>query len=387
MKKKLFICITTPASIQTWFKNQPKFLSQFYDVEIFTSFSNNLQELEKNENVKINVIDFTRNINPLKDLIIFIKLTIIFIKKKPNIVYSLTPKSGLIAMLSAFTARVKNRFHVVVGLPLIEAKGVKKLILNITERLTYICSNHLYCNSINLANYLSKTLTNKKVNIIWNGSVNGIDLNFYKNTLDFTKKKELCNKLALNDKNFIFIYIGRLVKDKGIQELIVSFEKLNTLYKNIKLILLGDYEQNLDPIEEKYLDTISLNNNIIKVAFQNDIRDYLSIANTLVLPSYREGLPNILLEAGAFGLPMIATNINGCNEVIINNENGLLVEPKNADSLYIAMYNMFNDKVLYQKLKNNSRNSIEDRYEQYKFWEFLHKELEIIKESNDEKNF
>ncbi len=174
------------------------------------------------------------------------------------------------------------------------------------------------------------------------------------------------------------LFVGRVVRDKGIDELIEAFEILNSKFQNLKLLVVGEYEEHLNPLKSKTIKTVQSNKNIIQVGFQKDIRDFLAISNLFILPSYREGLPNSLLEAGSFGLPLVASNINGCNEVVIDGENGLLVEPKSIDDLIEKITTLIEDRKLYNKLKSNIRNSIIKRYNQSDFLINLKERLENL---------
>ena len=139
----------------------------------------------------------------------------------------------------------------------------------------------------------------------------------------------------------------------------------------IKLLLVGRQEAHLDPLQTKTLSAIDTDPDIISVGEQKDVRPYLAIANCFVFPSYREGFPNVVLEAGAMELPCIVTNINGSNEIIIENKNGLIVPPKNAEAFQKAMTELLNNKELYEYLQLNSRTLIISRYQRQEVWKAL----------------
>lgn len=135
-------------------------------------------------------------------------------------------------------------------------------------------------------------------------------------------------KLKISNGDFVFIFVGRIVADKGINELIVAFDSISKANKNVKLLLVGDFEDELDHVFPETKAIINSNKNCIAVGYQYDVRPYFAIANCLVFPSYREGFPNVVMQAGAMSLPAIVSNINGCNEIIINNKNGIIIPPK-----------------------------------------------------------
>ncbi|HEU4904271.1 MAG TPA: glycosyltransferase, partial [Flavisolibacter sp.] len=169
----------------------------------------------------------------------------------------------------------------------------------------------------------------------------------------------------------VYVFVGRLVKDKGIEELISAFRNLKKTVGSVKLLLVGPFEPQRDPLPPQVLAVIRNDEDIIQVDFQQDVRPYFAISHALVFPSYREGFPNVPMQAGCFHLPSIVTNINGCNEIIQHGKNGLLVPPKNAAALLVAMTSLLTDTALYASLKANARQMISDRYEQKLFWKIL----------------
>jgi len=378
--KKMIIIVTVPVVLETWLKGQPKFLSRYYDVEIITSNASNIKDIEKYEGVNIKLVDFNRDINVFKDLKILIQLLFYFLKVKPTFVYTLTPKAGLLGMLASWMAQVPYRVHNVVGLPLLEATGNRKILLEATEKITYFCSTNLYCNSKVLRNVVS-VLSKKKVDVIANGSVNGVDTKLFQDTFSDNKKNELRKSLGFEKNNFIITYVGRIVNDKGINELIEAFQVLSNNFEDVKLLLIGDYINEHDSISKESIELLKNNKAITHLEFQEDVGKYFSISSLFVLPSYREGLPNVLIEAGSYGLPLIATDINGCNEVIEHNLNGLLIEKKNSRALLEAIERFILDSEFYAYVKVNVRKSIVEKYDQTYFWCELRKEFKQIKDN------
>lgn len=373
--KKLIIIATVPIVFETWLKGQAKYLSQFYDVEIITSFSPTIAAIESYENVPVRCVALNRKINLLLDIKVLIHLWHYFRQSKPSIVYTLTPKAGLLGMLASCLCRVPLRIHNIVGLPMMEARGIRKLILEITERITYLCATHLYANSFNLKAYIQKYLTHKAVNVIAQGSINGVDVNFFHNSLSPLERDSLKKALGFEEGDFVITFVGRIVKDKGIMELVHAFDTLSQSFEHLKLLLVGHFEELLDPIDAESKAIIEHNQKITHIGFKEDIRTYLAITDLFVLPSYREGLPNVLIEAGSYGIPLLATNINGCNEVILPEKNGLLVEPKDIDALCVSIKRFIVEKDFYHEVKKNVRQSILNRYAQDSFWLALRDEF------------
>jgi len=372
--EKLIRVTTVPLSLDKLLEGQLSFMSNYFDVTAISSDIEYLKQCASKENVDYYNLEMSRRITPFNDLISLIKLTSYFIRVKPLIVHSHTPKAGIISMIAAKIANVPLRIHTVAGLPLMEASGIKQKILIYVEKLTYKCATNVYSNSSGMRDFiLENNFINKdKIKTLANGSTNGIDTQYFSyNNINEQTKVELKENLGITNNDFIFVFVGRLVGDKGVNELVIAFKKMLKYNSNIKLLLVGQEENQLDPLEESTLNEIISNKNIIAVGYQNDIRPYLSISNCLVLPSYREGFPNVVMQAGAMGLPSIVSNINGCNEIIIDKINGLLIKSKNSCDLEKAMNNLCNDPLLYNKLKSSSRNLITSRYEQKKVWNII----------------
>lgn len=384
MKKKLIRVTTIPLSLEKLLGGQMSFMKDFYHVIAVSSDNNYLKKVGKEEGVDTYCIDLTRKITPIKDVLAVWKMYKFLKKEKPFIVHSHTPKAGLIAMLAARLTNVPNRLHTVAGLPLLESKGIKRLVLDTVEKLTYKCATKVYPNS----NALKKIITDNKLTkegklkVIGYGSSNGINLNYF-NPDKFTPSQIQVNKnkIGIQEKDFVFIFVGRIVKDKGVNELIEAFVQINKEFKNTKLLLVGPFELDLDPIKSENFNIIKEINSIIEIGYVNDVRPYFLMSNVLVFPSYREGFPNVVLQAGAMGLPSIVSNINGCNEIIQENVNGLIVPVKNVKKLKEKMKEILIKSDFYLKLKEKTRHSIENRYEQRFIWDEILKEYKKLEEN------
>lgn len=381
MKKKIIRVTTIPLSLEKLLGGQMSYMKTFYNVIAVSSDKEKLEEVGVTEGVDTYYIQLTRKITPFKDLLAVWKMYTFLKKEKPFIIHSHTPKAGLVSMLAAKLAGVPNRLHTVAGLPLLESIGLKRVVLDFVEKLTYKCATKVYPNSNALKNIIidNKLAKQKKLKVIGYGSSNGINLDYF-NPKNFTAEEVLALKkqLGIKSENYVYIFVGRIVKDKGINEVIESFVQVNLENPNTKLVLVGPFEADLDPIKPENFKEIKNNKNIIEIGYVNDVRPYFLIANTLVFPSYREGFPNVVMQAGAMGLPSIVSNINGCNEIIEDKKNGLIIPVKDAVSLTASMKELLLNQDLYLKLKENSRVSIQDRYEQNFIWQEILKEYKQL---------
>ncbi len=384
--KKLIRITTVPISLKILLKGQLQFMSQHFEVIAISSPGIMLEEVEKNESVKTLSVQMTRKISPIRDFLALLKLIKIFKKVKPDIVHTHTPKAGLLGMWAAKIAGVEIKLHTVAGLPLMTTSGFKKKLLMITERLTYKFSDYIIPNSKNLTDYILKNhLTIKeKIKVIGEGSSNGIDIEFYKPSEDIQEKSRLLKKqYNIPDDAFIFLFVGRIVKDKGINELVRSF--MNLKLKNTLLILTGEFENALNPVEKMVENEILNSKTIIHTGFQNDVRPYFGMADVFVFPSYREGFPNVVLQACAMKIPSIVSDINGSNEIISHGENGLIVPVKSVNELQKAMYLLYNDSDLRCKLAKNAEITVRDKYQNTKIWTELLNEYNMLIKNNDHK--
>jgi len=377
-----------PLSLKVLLKGQLRFMaSNGFDVKGVSSEGEELREVHENEGIAVEAITMSRKITPFQDLKSLWEMWNFLRKEKPQIVHTHTPKAGIIGMLAARLAGVPHRLHTVAGLPLMEAIGTKRKILNFVEKLTYSSATRVYPNSKGLYDFILQNnfTQSNKLKIIANGSSNGIDTTFFSPAqVTETERVTLREKLNIQPDDFVFVFVGRIVSDKGINELIKAFSELQTVENKpagIKLLLVGGLENDLDPLNPETLAEINQNKDIISVGFQQDVRSFFAIADALVFPSYREGFPNVVMQAGAMGLPSIVSDINGCNEIIIEGENGLIIPSKNVEKLKEKMLTLAKDKNLYTKLKGNSRRMIENRYEQSVVWNALLKEYEGLLQS------
>jgi glycosyltransferase involved in cell wall biosynthesis len=372
---------TVPISLKVLLRQQLRYMTDYYNVLAVSSPNKELGQVAAAEEVRTASVEMTRSITPLKDLKALWRLYKLFKKEQPLIVHTHTPKAGLLGMLASRLAGVPIRLHTVAGLPLMEAKGGKRKVLEWVEWLTYLCAHRVYPNSKNLAHFIIKSRFCKinKLKVIGNGSSNGINTDFFKRTDDIVNEAVgLKHKLGISDNDFVFVFIGRLVKDKGIQELVEAFTAIHARYPQARLLLVGPYEHALDPLPGTTIEKIQQDPAIIQVDFQQDVRPYLAMSHVLAFPSYREGFPNVPMQAGCMELPAIVTDINGCNEIVEEGKNGLIVPVKNSPLLQAAMERLLVDKALYLQLKSNARSMIAERFDQKLLWKAILEEYQEL---------
>ncbi len=376
-RPKLIRITTIPLSLKTLLKGQHRFMAENgFDVLGVSSAGKELEDVRLEEGIPVVALEMTRTISPLRDLKALGQFYRLCKKEKPLIVHSHTPKAGIVGMLGAKLAGVPIRLHTVAGLPLVEARGIKRVILDVVEKITYSCATKVYPNSQGLYDFIlgNKYTAKDKLKVLANGSSNGIDTSFFSpERVSEQQKAALKSELGILPGDFVFVFVGRLVGDKGINELVEAFRG-----QTAKLLLVGPLEAELDPLRSDTLKEIESNPNVIAVGFQSDVRPYFAISNALVFPSYREGFPNVVMQAGAMGLPCIVSDINGCNEIIIEGQNGTIIPVKDAVAIREAMLKFSTDKAYYQSLQAQARKMIADRYEQAVVWQALLQEYNSL---------
>ncbi len=364
--KKLIRSATVPSSLDVFCRGLLRELSEDYEVVALSSPGDELPVIARREGVRTIAVEMERHISPVNDLVSLCRLVRVLRRERPDIIHSMTPKAGLLCMMAAWMVRVPVRIHTFTGLVFPTSKGLKRRLLMLTDALTCACATHVVAEGQGVRNDLLRFgITRKNVRVLGFGNVRGIDLRNYDRTPKVMQRAaEIRREMGAEDDSFVFIAVGRLVGDKGIRELVEAFSRLLKEHPDVHLLLVGDEEPLLDPLPAATKGIITTNTNIHAVGNQADVRPYYAAANALVHASYREGFPNVVIEAGAMQLPCIVTDINGSREIIINNQNGLIVPSHDADSLYAAMQRFADDTQLVGTLSSNVRRLVAERYEQ-----------------------
>lgn len=381
-KKRLLRVTTVSGSLRKLLEGQLKFMTSHFEVHACSSKSGgHLPMIAERENVTTHEVAMERGISPIKDLKSIIDMYRVIKKIKPHIIHTHTPKAGMIGMIAAYVARIPVRLHTVAGMPLETTVGFKRRILLLIEKLIYSLATKVYPNSQGLLSFILDNNLSRadKLKIIGYGSSNGINLNYFKDS-EITSEilKETEEKYSFNKETFKFLFIGRILEDKGINELCKAFERLSKETKNIQLVILGRREDGLNPISQESMEILDNNEHILLTGYVNDIRPFLILSDAFVFPTYREGLPNVLLQAQSFDLPTIATRVTGNTDIIDDGFNGVLISHKNENELFDAMKSIYYDGELRERISNNSRSRINERYDQKKLWNLIYQEYQTM---------
>ena len=362
------------------------------------------------DGVKVVEVPMERRIAPFKDLRSLLRLYKVLREERPDIVHSFTPKAGLLAMMASKFAGIKVRIHTFTGLVFPTSTGLKRRLLMTTDRLTCACATNIIAEGQGVRNdLLSAGITHKEVRVLGHGNIRGIDLERYDRTPEIM---QLAEKLRVPDA-FTFLFVGRLVRDKGIAELCEAFHHISIGGQDLpmrsidpdtaqsesgiggqdlprrpftrigceaqgdwgascrrtsrtRMVLVGPFEDDVDPVPEETRRYIERTPEIITTGEIKgpELLAWFAASDCFVLPSYREGFPNTVIEAGAMGLPSIVTDINGSREIISDGINGLVVPPKNVEALSEAMKKMLIDSDFRERAASVSRDMIASRFEQ-----------------------
>ena len=362
--KKLIRVTTSDISLYLLLNDQLKYLNQFFEVVALSADTGLLHKVEKREGVRVIELAMRRDISVLRDLSCLFHMVRIFKKENPYIVHANTPKGSLLAMIAAWIVRVPHRIYTVTGLRYQGAKGAGRVLLKTMERLTCLFANKVIPEGEGVKQTLIHDhITQKPLEVIHHGNINGIDTTHFSVEATHASREETRRRLKIEDDEFAFVFIGRIVRDKGMDELAEAMIRLGRLGRKCKLILVGWYEREQTTMSEEHENFFRNSDSVAYVGYKKDVRPYLLAADALVFPSYREGFPRVPLEAGAMGLPSIVTDINGCNEIIVNGENGIVIPPRDVESLYSAMLRFIDRRKETAAMAAKARQMVKDRYE------------------------
>ena len=287
-----------------------------FDVIMVSSDGSGRDELMAREQCPHIPLAMKRGLSPLSDLASLTRLVGLLRRHRPQIVHTHTPKAGLLGMLASWLCRVPVRLHTFGGLRLETMRGWRRSLMLATERLTTRCATRVFCNSCALAKRLAE-LNICQAEVVGPGSTNGVDPRFFGPAFETPEQRsEFLRSVDLAEDDRVLLFLGRVVKDKGVEELVEAFEGVCQRHPQALLLLVGHLEQDLDPITTGTLERIHHHPRIRALPWTEDVHELLDAATVLVHPSHREGLPNVLLQAAAAGCPIVCSDISANLEVV-----------------------------------------------------------------------
>jgi len=383
---KLIRITTVPISLKYLITGQMKYMAKNgFEVTMMSADGPEITEVIEQEGVPHIKIPLTRKITPLQDLkalwILYRQLSRI----KPEIVHTHTPKAGIIGMLAAWLARVPIRLHTVAGLPLQTTTGNKRKLLEWIETITYAFATGVWPNSQSLYNFIieNKFAKKEKLHIIGSGSSNGISIDeFNPETLDQKTLSDISKSIDYNPQNKYLLFVGRVVRDKGIEELVLVFEELQKKYANLKLVIVGPLENDLDPLSLGTTESIAKNESIITTGFSKEVKYFMHLADLFIFPSHREGFPNVPMQAGLMSCPVVASRITGNIDLINHMETGLLHEKADIVTLKKELEFAINHPEKMQELSFNFKVVIKNTFARKKMQKLIFNEYQKLLTAN-----
>ncbi len=371
--------VTVPVTLKHLLRDQMAYMAKKgLQVVAISSPGPILDELASQDNLDVHAVPMSRVISPFADVVALWRLFRIFRKIRPAIVHGSTAKAAVLAMTAATLARVPIRFYTVRGLMTETRTGSARFLLKAVEWWTCFLSDRVFPVSRSVASALLEQglCSPRKMRLLGQGSSNGVDAEdrFNRGRINQSDSHELRKRLGISDDAFVIGFVGRIVKDKGVEDFIQAWQQLKDRH-NCFLLIIGHTEPQ-DPVCATVLEVLENDPRIATIAAveNTDMPYYYSIMDLLVLPSYREGFPNVVLEAAAMEVPTVATKATGCVDAVKDGETGTLVSPKDALALAQAIQAYVEDKELLLKHGRAARRRVLSDFRQTAIWEALHQE-------------
>lgn len=371
---RLLHVATVPDSL-LFLRGQASFMRERgFEVTVVTSPGDDLPAFGTAEGVSARAVPMTRRITPLSDLVSLFRLCRIVRDVQPDIVHAHTPKGGLLGTLAGVLSGVPVIVYHARGLPLLTATGRKRALLKMTERLACGLATDVICVSHSLrAVFLEQKLCPEgKLQVLLGGSGNGVDSEGRFNPDRHAGARgALRESLEIPQDALVFGFVGRLVRDKGVVELADAWARLQEELPHARLLVIGKYEEE-DPVPERVREVLARDERVHLVGFVPDVAPYYAAMDVVVLPTYREGFPNVPLEASSMGLPVVATRVPGCVDAVKDGVTGTLVEPRDALALRNAMRVYASTAELRSRHGHAGRERVVREFRRERTWQELH---------------
>ena len=351
--KKICIIATVPFALIMFMKPHIAMLAEEYDVTLLANgLEHDVASLFLNKNVRFVAVNMRRKISLWSDMVTLLQLYRIFRKERFEVVHSLTPKAGLLAMLAAFSARVPHRIHTFTGQVWANKVGFARFGLKIFDKLVAKCATGLLTDSVSQRQFLiaEDVVDKEKIVVLGNGSACGVDSKRFKPNLIIRHQIRL--NLSIPDSDIVYLFLGRLNKDKGIQDLAHAFSALVGNMPHVHLLVVGPDEGDMDRV--LHLILVNCHAQFHRIGFTNKPEDYMACADIFCLPSYREGFGSTLIEAASVGIPAVASRIYGITDAVVDGETGILHQPKNIEEIKHALLTLTNDTNLREQMSKQA---------------------------------
>jgi glycosyltransferase involved in cell wall biosynthesis len=364
---------TVPESL-AFVRGQAEFMRRHgYQLSVITSPGAALEAFGRSEGVPTHGISMPRRISPASDVKSLASLVVMLRRLRPAIVHAHTPKGGLLGTIAATIARVPVRIYHMRGLPLVTAHGAQRAVLTATERTSCALASRVIAVSPSLRDVAvaEHLCAPEKITVLAGGSGNGVDCDrFDPSRVGRKVGRGLRARLGIPVDALVIGFVGRLVRDKGIVELADAFRAVKELHPGAHLLIAGPFEER-DPVPPETRRAIEDDPRVHLLGYVEETAPLYAAIDVLALPTYREGFPNVPLEAAAMQVPVVATSVPGCVDAVVDNETGLLVPPRDATALARALHTYLADPELREAHGRAGRARVETSFRRERIWEAL----------------
>lgn len=380
MNNNVLHVFSVPFSINYFVGEQFIYLANKKKNKYFVACSddNSLNEISCRLKFNANAVEIKRSINPIADLKAIFSIYKLIKQNNISKIVGHSPKGGMVAMIAGFLAGVSSRVYFRHGIFFETTAGIKRILLKNIDRLSGTLATNVVCVSHAVQDISEREkLNSPQKNIILGlGTCNGIDVKGRFNPENYANESEkLRDKLGINANDFVVGFVGRLVKDKGINELVEAWRIFSSRYKNVKLLLVGPLEVR-DPISEKTKLTIENTPSIICTGNVSETPLYYTAMDVFILPTYREGFPTVALEASSMKIPVLITNATGCAEAVIDTKTGFFITTETEDIIE-KLELLMNNSQLRISMGENGYKFVGENFEQTKIWDIIDEKLDL----------
>jgi len=352
-KNKLCIVVASEMTVKAFLQEQIRALAERYEVTLLVNTENPGFLREAGLEARVIAWDVVRNIAPLHDMKALLQLVLLFRKERFDIVHSVTPKAGLLAMLAGFFTRIPVRIHIFTGQVWATRQGFWRWLLKSMDRLLAAASTHLLTDSASQRQFIVDEGIARagRVEVLGKGSISGVDVTRF--VPDGAARKEIRSKFGVNDTDVLFLFLGRVNRDKGVLDLAYAFADMARIHLDAHLLIVGPDEEGLGSEIEHIC--ASCRDRIHRIDYTDVPQRYMAAADVFCLPSYREGFGSVVIEAAAVGIPTVGSDIYGVCDAIDRDHTGLLFPVGNINALAEAMSRLIDDPVMLKHLSESAR--------------------------------
>jgi glycosyltransferase involved in cell wall biosynthesis len=364
--------VTTVAQSLRFYRDQIQYLQRHgFRVSAASSDGEDQRTIGQESHADMYPVPMSRSISPVSDVMSVWRLVQAMRHAKPDIVHAATPKGGLIGMIAATWCRRPHRIYHILGLPYLTATGPKRLLFRMSERISCQLATRVFCVSPSIREIAiaDGLVPADRIVVIGNGSVNGVDSDerFHPRTYDRAKRSQLRQELGIASNDPVVGYVGRVVRDKGIDDLMAAWAIVLRTVPRARLVIVGALEPH-DPISTESLELLNNHPSVIVTGHIDDPAPYYAIFNIVALPTWREGFGNVLIEAASMGLPTVTTTVPGAIDAIVDGVTGTAVPPRDHEALAAAIRRYLLDPELRDRHGHAGRERVVTRFTRERIW-------------------